>query len=109
MQNSIQSVNISGFSEAACRATSAIFGTETTSTLNLESFTAPSGGADGYAIYINDSNSFTAPSNGDEPTADLSWNGSGQQPVYFGTFSITRYYCYRFRSRNHLLLPSLCV
>ena len=85
MQNSIQSVNISGFSEAACRATSAIFGTETTSTLNLESFTAPSGGADGYAIYINDSNSFTAPSNGDEPTADLSWNGSGQQPVYFGT------------------------
>ena len=85
MQNSIQSVNISGFSEAACRATSAIFGTETASTLNLESFTAPSGGADGYAIYINDSNSFTAPSNGDEPTADLSWNGSGQQPVYFGT------------------------
>ena len=85
MQNSIQSVNISGFLETACRATSAIFGTETTSTLNLESFTAPSGGADGYAIYINDSNSFTAPSNGDEPTADLSWNGSGQQPVYFGT------------------------
>ena len=85
MQNSIQSVNISGFSEAACRATSAVFGTETTSTLNLESFTAPSGGADGYAIYINDSNSFTAPSNGDEPTADLSWNDSGQQPVYFGT------------------------
>ena len=85
MQNSIQSVNISGFSEAACRATSAVFGTETTLTLNLESFTAPSGGADGYAIYINDSNSFTAPSNGDEPTADLSWNDSGQQPVYFGT------------------------
>jgi hypothetical protein len=85
MQNSIQSVNISGFSEAACRATSAVFGTETTSTLNLESFTAPTGGADGYAIYINDSNSFTAPSNGDEPTADLSWNDSGQQPVYFGT------------------------
>ena len=67
------------------QATSAVFGTETTSTLNLESFTAPSGGAVGYAIYINNSNSFTAPLNGVEPTADLSWNGSGQQPVYFGT------------------------
>ena len=67
------------------QATSAVFGTETTSTLNLESFTAPSGGAVGYAIYINNSNSFTAPLNGVEPTADLSWNSSGQQPVYFGT------------------------
>ena len=67
------------------QATSAVFGTETTSTLNLESFTAPSVGAVGYAIYINNSNSFTAPLNGVEPTADLSWNGSGQQPVYFGT------------------------
>ena len=67
------------------QATSAVFGSETSTSLNLESFTAPSGGAVGYAIYINDSNSFTAPLNGVEPTVDLSWNGSGQQPVYFGT------------------------
>jgi hypothetical protein len=67
------------------QATSAVFGTETSTSLNLTSFTAPAGGADGYAIYINDSNSFTAPNDGDEPTADLSWSDSGQQPVYFGT------------------------
>ena len=67
------------------QATSAVFGTETSTSLKLESFTAPAGGADGYVIYVNDTNSFTAPTDGDEPTADLSWNGSGQQPVYFGT------------------------
>ncbi|MCP4800599.1 MAG: hypothetical protein GY893_11690, partial [bacterium] len=67
------------------QATSAVFGTETSSTLDLTSFSAPSGGADGYAIYISDTNTFTAPSDGDEPTADLSWNGSGQQAVYFDT------------------------
>ena len=67
------------------QATSAVFGTETSTSLKLESFTAPEGGADGYVIYVNDTNSFTAPTDGDEPTADLSWNGSGQQPVYFGT------------------------
>ena len=75
---------------AACaaptaQATSASFGTETSSTLTLNSFTAPAGGADGYAVYIRDTNSFTAPSNGDEPTADTSWNDAGQQAVYFGT------------------------
>ena len=67
------------------QATSAVFGTETSTSLNLSSFTAPAGGADGYVIYVNDTNSFTAPTDGDEPTADLSWSGSGQQPVYFGT------------------------
>ncbi|MFD2566793.1 YDG domain-containing protein [Pseudotenacibaculum haliotis] len=53
--------------------------------LSFNSFTAPAGGADGYAIYMNTSASFTAPSDGDEPTADTSWNGSGQQAIYFGT------------------------
>ena len=67
------------------QATSAVFGTETSTSLNLTSFTAPAGGADGYVIYVNDTNSFTAPTDGDEPTADLSWSGSGQQAVYFGT------------------------
>ncbi|AXT50393.1 T9SS C-terminal target domain-containing protein [Aquimarina sp. BL5] len=67
------------------QATSAIFGTETSSTLILNSYTAPAGGADGYAVYINSTNSFTTPSDGDEPVADLSWNDAGQQPIYFGT------------------------
>ena len=72
-------------SAPTAQATSAVFGTETSSTLNLNSFTAPVGTADGYAIFINDTNSFTAPIDGDEPTGDLSWNDAGQQPVYFGT------------------------
>ena len=72
-------------SAPTAQATSAVFGTETSSTLNITSFTAPVGGADGYAIFINDTNSFTAPIDGDEPTGDLSWNDAGQQPVYFGT------------------------
>ncbi|WP_338194563.1 gliding motility-associated C-terminal domain-containing protein [Flagellimonas marinaquae] len=66
-------------------ATSAVFGTETESSLTLSSFTAPAGGADGYAVYLNSTNSFTAPSDGDQPIADVTWNGAGQQPVYFGT------------------------
>ena len=72
-------------SAPTAQATSAVFGTETSSTLNITSFTAPVGGADGYSIFINDTNSFTAPIDGDEPTGDLSWNDAGQQPVYFGT------------------------
>ena len=72
-------------SAPTAQATSAVFGSETNSTLTLSSFTAPAGGADGYTIYINSTNSFTAPSDGDEPTADTSWNGAGQQPIYFGT------------------------
>ena len=72
-------------SAPTAQATSAVFGTETSSTLNITSFTAPVGGADGYSIFINDTNSFTVPVDGDEPTGDLTWNDAGQQPVYFGT------------------------
>ena len=67
------------------QATSAVFGAETSSSLVLNSFTAPTGTATGYAVYIRDTNSFTAPSDGDEPTADTSWNDAGQQAIYFGT------------------------
>ena len=66
-------------------ASDEVFGTETFSTITLSSYVAPSGGATGYAIYINDSNSFTAPSDGEEPTANTIWQGSGQQAIYFGT------------------------
>ena len=65
--------------------TSMLFGTETSSRLNLTSFTASTGGADGYVIYINENNYFSAPVDGDEPTADRSWNGLGQQTVYVGS------------------------
>ncbi|WP_375334260.1 gliding motility-associated C-terminal domain-containing protein [Flagellimonas sp. C4] len=72
-------------SAPVAQATSAVFGTETESSLTLSSFTAPAGGADGYAVYLNSTNSFTAPSDGDQPIADVTWNGAGQQPIYFGT------------------------
>ncbi len=72
-------------SAPVAQATSAVFGTETESSLTLSSFTAPAGGADGYAVYMNSTNSFTAPSDGDQPVADVTWNDSGQQPIYFGT------------------------
>lgn len=70
---------------APSAASSIVFGATSKSTINLASYTAGSG--DGYAIFINSANSFTAPSDGDEPTADLSWNNAGQQPIYFGTSS----------------------
>ena len=58
------------------------FGNAETSSINLNRYT--SNGGDGYAIYINNTNSFTAPNNGTTPTADNSWNNSGQQCIYFG-------------------------
>lgn len=72
-------------SAPTAQATLPVFGTETDSSLRLASFTSPAGGAVGYAVYVNSSNSFTAPANGTTPTPDTSWNGTGQQPVYFGT------------------------
>ena len=74
-----------GVASPTTQVTSAVFGTETSSTLNLTGFTAPEEGVDGYVIYVNDTDSFTAPTDGDEPTANLSWSSSGQQAVYFGT------------------------
>ncbi len=73
-----------GCSAPTAQATSASFGAETSSTLTLNSFTAPAGGATGYTVYINSTNSFSAPNDGDEPVANLNWNNAGQQPIYFG-------------------------
>lgn len=81
----IQAVGAAACAAPTAQATTAVFGTETTTTLDLTSWTAPAGGATGYAVYINDANSFTAPADGAEPTGDLSWNAAGQQPIYFGT------------------------
>jgi surface protein len=69
------------------QATDMIFGAKTTNSLQLNGFTAPSGGATGYAVSVNSTNSFTAPANGTEPVANTVWSDAGQQPVYFGTSS----------------------
>lgn len=39
----------------------------------------------GRVVVMNNTNSFTAPTTGQNPTADLSWNNSGQQVIYNGT------------------------
>ena len=61
------------------------FGTFSQNTQAITSWTTPDGGADGYVIVINNSNSFTNLTNGDNPTAATQYNGSGQQVVYNGT------------------------
>jgi len=46
-----------------------------------------SGNGDGRVVKLNDSNSFTAPTDGSDPTADASWNGSGEQVIFNNTGS----------------------
>jgi hypothetical protein len=68
-------------------ATAAEFGVRSSNSLHLSGFTAPAGGADGYVIYMNSTDSFTPPNDGEEPAADAIWNDAGQQAVYFYTSS----------------------
>ena len=63
------------------QASSLVFGSITNWSIELESFTEPTPSAYGYVTYINSTNSFVAPENGEHPTQDLSWNNSGQQCV----------------------------
>jgi hypothetical protein len=49
------------------------------------SWTSGSGG--GRVVKMNTSNSFTAPANGSNPTANLTWANAGEQVVYNGTGS----------------------
>ena len=66
-------------------ATEVIMGTATGDSLNLISYTAPTSRASGYAVYVNSTDTWAVPNDGDEPTADLTWNNQGQQCIYFGT------------------------
>lgn len=45
------------------------------------------GNGDGRVVIMNTSNSFSAPTNGDNPTASTTYSGSGQQVVFNGTGS----------------------
>ena len=54
------------------------------SSITLVSFSSPSDGADGYVIYVNDSNSFFAPEQTEELLPELQWLSSGQQVIYTG-------------------------
>jgi len=74
--------------EAPAQATAASFGTVTENSIQLNSFTAPVDGADGYLIKVNTSNSFTAPDDAVIlPVYDTVYGG-GEQIVYAGTSNI---------------------
>lgn len=66
-------------------ATAITFTNVFTNSVRITGFTAPTNGADGYVVKMNDANSFSALSDGDDPTADVSWNDAGEQVVYNGT------------------------
>jgi hypothetical protein len=64
------------------QATVITFPNPTTSTLDV-SWTA--GDGTGRVVKMNTSNSFTAPTNGSNPTASTAWANNGEQVVYNGT------------------------
>jgi len=53
--------------------------------ITLESFTDAGYGAEGYAIFMNTEDVWTDPVDDEEPTANTTWQNSGQQCIYFGS------------------------
>ena len=75
--------------QVACAAPSTqasdiTFSGSTTTSLEV---TWTNGDGGGRVVYMNSSNSFTAPSNASNPTANLAWAGAGQQCVFNDTGS----------------------
>jgi hypothetical protein len=68
----------------AVQASDITFSGSTTTSLDV---TWTNGDGGGRVVYMNTSNSFTAPANGANPTASLAWAGAGQQCVFNGTGS----------------------
>ncbi|OJJ15873.1 hypothetical protein BKI52_36755 [marine bacterium AO1-C] len=66
--------------------TGIMLGTATANSIPFTSFTASVGGATGYVIKINTSNTFTTPTDAATlPTANTAWAGAGEQAIYAGT------------------------
>ncbi|OJJ18884.1 hypothetical protein BKI52_25280 [marine bacterium AO1-C] len=65
--------------------TGIMLGTATINSIVFTGFTAPAGGAVGYVVKINNTNTFTTPTDGTLPTASLTWVGAGEQVIYAGT------------------------
>ena len=55
----------------------------TNNSIQVAGLTAATG-ASGYVVYVNKTNSFTAPSNGSIPAVYTAWANSGQQAIYMG-------------------------
>jgi len=64
------------------QASDVTFPGTTTTSLDV---TWTNGDGAGRVVLMNNSNSFIAPSNGSDPTANLAWQGAGQQCVFNGT------------------------
>ncbi len=83
-------------------ATGLLFGNITNNSIGISGFTAATG-ATGYVIYVNNTNTFTPPANGQNPTVNTIWANAGQQAIYnansipsgfnvTGLFQFTTYY-----------------
>ena len=68
----------------ATQASDITFPGNSTASLDV---TWTNGDGAGRVVYVNSTNSFTAPANGANPTANLAWAGSGQQCIFNGTGS----------------------
>ncbi|MCF8381847.1 MAG: T9SS type A sorting domain-containing protein [Bacteroidales bacterium] len=66
-------------------ATQVSFGMLSDSSIQINSLTAPAGGADGYVIKVNTSNSFTSSEDAASLPVSDSVYGGGEQVVYAGT------------------------
>ena len=72
----------SGCTAPSSQASAVTFSSVADNTMNVN-WTNGSGG--GRVVIMNTSNTFTAPTNGSNPTANTTYAGSGQQVVYNGT------------------------
>ncbi|MFN5295598.1 MAG: hypothetical protein ACK5BL_08720, partial [Flavobacteriales bacterium] len=68
----------------ATQASDITFPGNSTTSLDV---TWTNGDGGGRVVYINSANSFTAPTNGANPTANLAWSNAGQQCVFNGSGS----------------------
>lgn len=74
----------SGCTPPTIQASNIIFSSVGTNSMDVN---WTNGGVDGHVVIMNTTNTFTAPTNGSDPTANTTYSGSSQQVVYNGTGS----------------------
>ena len=62
-----------------------IISSVSSNSIKLESFTPVACGTKGYVTYINTVDSWTNPTDGENPTTNTDWQNNGQQCIYNGT------------------------
>lgn len=81
---SVTSIAPSGCTPPTTQASNIIFSSVGTNSMSIN---WTNGGGDGRVVIMNTTNTFTAPTNGSNPTANTTYSGSGQQVVFNGTGS----------------------